>query len=194
MSFSAPNKVSLVQFSGLVMTSDSLMGIPYMNIIIKNTHKGTMSNYEGFFSFVAQAGDTVLFSAVGYKRKEFIIPDTLKNDKYSIIQLMITDTIHLPVTIIYPWPTRDQFKEAFLNADVPDDDLERARKNLDREKLKELGEAMDMDADENLDYVMRQHARKFYSYGQYPTYNIFNPLAWAEFIKAWQRGDFKKKK
>jgi len=24
--------------------------------------------------------------------------------------------------------------------------------------------------------------------------NILNPLAWADFIKAWKRGDFKKKK
>jgi hypothetical protein len=23
--------------------------------------------------------------------------------------------------------------------------------------------------------------------------NIFNPFAWAEFIKAWKRGDYKKK-
>ena len=29
--------------------------------------------------------------------------------------------------------------------------------------------------------------------GQTPPQNIFNPAAWAEFIQAWTRGDFKNK-
>lgn len=184
----------LVQFSGLVMTSDSLLGLPYVNIAIRNTHKGTMSNFDGFFSFVAEAGDTVLFSSVGYKRKNIIIPDTLDGSRYSVIQLMTRDTIHLPETIIYPWPTKDQFKEAFLNVDVPDDDLDRARKNLERERLKELGESLPADGKESASLVMRDYSNQFYTYGQYPYYSIFNPISWAKFIQAWKRGDFKKKK
>ena len=39
----------------------------------------------------------------------------------------------------------------------------------------------------------RQYSNKAYYYGQAPSQNIFNPFAWAEFIKAWKRGDFKKK-
>jgi hypothetical protein len=37
----------------------------------------------------------------------------------------------------------------------------------------------------------KQNQRKYYSAGQLPPQNIFNPLAWAEFIKSWKRGDFK---
>jgi hypothetical protein len=29
--------------------------------------------------------------------------------------------------------------------------------------------------------------------GQTPPMNILNPAAWADFIQAWKRGDFKKK-
>jgi hypothetical protein len=29
--------------------------------------------------------------------------------------------------------------------------------------------------------------------GQIPPQNIFNPVAWAEFIESWKRGDFKRK-
>jgi hypothetical protein len=29
--------------------------------------------------------------------------------------------------------------------------------------------------------------------GQVPPMNIFNPAAWADFIEAWKRGDFKNK-
>jgi len=192
--FSKAANDNLVQLSGIVVTSDSLMAIPYVNIIIKNSHRGTISDFQGFFSFVTQPGDTVLFSCVGFKRKQFIVPDTLNDDKYSVIQLLTRDTIYLDETIIYPWPTRDQFRNAFLNTDVPDDDLERARKNLEREKLKELGESVPYDPNENVDWAMRQHAASFYSYGQYPSINLFNPFAWAQFIKAWKRGDYKRKK
>ena len=189
----AQKHAGLIQFSGVVMTSDSLRPIPYVNIIIKNTHRGTISSYQGFFSFVSLAGDTIIFSALGYKRKIYVIPDTLNESKYSIFQLMTKDTIHLPETVVYPWPTRDQFREAFLKLDIPDDDLERARKNLEREVLKELGEYMPMDANQNIDLYLRQEAAKLYTSGQYPYMGILDPSAWISFIEAWKRGDFKRK-
>ena len=40
---------------------------------------------------------------------------------------------------------------------------------------------------------LRQTANKYYYAGQAPPQNIFNPFAWSEFIKAWKRGDYKKK-
>lgn len=187
-------QVDLVQFSGVVMSSDSLMAIPYAHIIIKNVNRGTISNFQGFFSFVALKGDTIVFSSIGYKSQEFVISDSLKGNRYSIIQLMTQDTVHLPETIIHPWPTPEQFREAFLSLNIPDDDYERAKKNLERERLKEMGIAMRMDANENQDYYLRQEAARFYYNGQYPPLNIFNPLKWAEFFQAWKNGDFKRKK
>ncbi|MEZ5147564.1 MAG: hypothetical protein R2759_10925 [Bacteroidales bacterium] len=65
---------------------------------------------------------------MGYKRAEFVIPDTIHGDRYSLIQVMSSDTIVLPQTVIYPWPSREEFVDAFLNFDVPDDDYERAKR------------------------------------------------------------------
>jgi len=185
---------NLIQFSGLLMTSDSLKGIPFAHVIILNRHKATITNHQGVFSFVAQPGDSVLFSAVGYKKEVYLIPADLKDNNYSIIQLMTKDTVYLPETLVYPWPTPERFKDAFLNLDIPDDDLERARKNLEREALKELGMAMKPDGNESSDYYLRQEAARFYYAGQKPPMNIFNPLAWAEFIQAWKNGAFKRQR
>lgn len=184
---------SLVQFSGLVMTSDSLEGIPYVNIYIKTIGRGTVSDYNGFFSLVVKPGDTLVFSHISFERDRYIVPADLKGPRYSVIKLLTKDTINLAETIIYPWPSPMQFREAFLSLNIPDDDLERARKNLEREKLKEIGESLKPDANETLDLYARNEAYKYYYYGQIPPMNIFNPLAWAEFFKAWKRGDFKKK-
>ncbi|NNC96008.1 MAG: carboxypeptidase-like regulatory domain-containing protein [Chitinophagales bacterium] len=194
LSRSQDEKAKLVQLSGFVMTSDSLMGIPYCHIYIQNGGSGTVSDFDGYFSFVAKTRDTIVFSAVGFEDDIYIVPTKLKGDKYSVIKLMTEDTVFLPETIIYPWPSKEFFRNAFLSADVPDDALEKARKNLERERLKELGEAMVMDADENTDYHFRENAKEFYYAGQVPPMNIFNPLAWAEFFKAWKNGDFKSNK
>jgi hypothetical protein len=40
---------------------------------------------------------------------------------------------------------------------------------------------------------LRNVATKASYAGQVPPMNIFNPVAWAEFIQAWKRGDYKRK-
>jgi hypothetical protein len=40
---------------------------------------------------------------------------------------------------------------------------------------------------------LQQKQSKLYSAGQYPQNNLFNPIAWAAFIKAWKDGSLKKK-
>ncbi len=184
---------NLIQFSGLLMTSDSLKGIPYATVMLKNSSHGTVSNYQGFFSLVAAKGDIIVFSAVGFKTVEFILPDSLSKNKYSVIQLLSIDTIRLPTTVIYPWPTKDQFKQAFLSLNIPDDDLERARRNLEKQRLADLGETLPYDGKETATAYLRNESRKFNYAGQTPPMNIFNPIAWSQFIQAWKNGDFKRK-
>lgn len=183
----------VLQLSGLVLTSDSLMGLPYATVLIKGTGRGTVTDYQGFFSLVVAKGDTIEFSSVGHRTNSFVVPDTLALERYSVIELLTRDTVYLPETQIFPWPTKDQFKQAFLSINIPDDDYERAKRNLDRERLKEIGMSMKMDGKENADYYFRNESYKYYYYGQVPPMNIFNPLAWAKFIEAWKNGDFKRK-
>lgn len=183
----------LVQFSGLVVSSDSLDPVPYVNIRIKGHNRGTISDYYGFFSLVARKGEIVQFSAVGFKGSQYRIPDTLKRNHYSMVQIMTNDTILLRETVIYPWPTPEQFKRAFVQNTVPDDDLTIAQKNLNKMEMRERARQMPMDGSMNYRNYMDNQVGKLYYYGQAQPISVFNPFAWAEFIKAWKRGDFKKK-
>ena len=183
----------LIQFSGVVVEADSLRPVPFTKIIIKNSNRGTLADFYGYFSFVAKKKDTLTFSATGYRKSQYIIPDTLKGNKYSLIQLMKYDTIYLKETIIYPWPTKEQFKEVFLNMNVPDDDLERAKKNLDREEMKAQYETMGMDGSMNYKNTMQNYQSRLYWAGQYPPNNLLNPFAWAQFVKMWREGKLKLK-
>ncbi len=187
---------TLVQFSGMVLdgSDDNLYPIPFANILIKEDARGTYSEMNGFFSIVAKKGDVVSFSAIGYKAVDFVIPDSLEENRYSIVQLMSPDTINLPETIVFPWPSRDHFKLEFLAMDVKDQMQERAIENLAQKSLRKMIEEVPYDGDENADYYLRKEAQSYYYIGQTPPMNIFSPVAWKQFFDAWKRGDFKKKK
>ena len=187
------NDRDLVQFSGVMVTADSLTPVPLAHIIVKRSYLGTISDYNGYFSFVARQKDTVIFSAIGFKKQYFVIPDTITNNRYSMIQVMATDTIYLSETVIYPWPTREQFKEAFLNLDIPDDDIVIARKNLSQNDLMRRSLVIQADGSMNYDYLVTEQTQKLYYNGQTQPITILNPFAWAEFIRAWKEGKFKRR-
>jgi len=183
----------LVQFSGVVVT-DSLLPVPFTNILVKNTYRGTMSDVFGYFSFVAQEGDTILFSAVGFKRSQYVIPDSLGANKYSMIHVLNRDTVMLNAMSVYPWPSREQFRDAFLNLRLPDDDLQLAMRNLSPAEMMQRMENLPPDAYQSFQYQMASDNTKLYYSGGTPPINLFNPIAWAQFLQAWQNGDYKKKK
>jgi len=184
---------NLIQFSGVVVTSDSLKPLPFVNILIKNTKKGTITDYYGFFSFVAKKNDEIIFSTLGYKPIIFKIPDTITQNRYSLIQALTKDTLLLPETVIYPWPSPEQFKNAFLKLEIPDDAYKIAEKNLQRAEMKERLTNYKMDGSLNYKYTMDKRTSRLYYAGQLPPNNLLNPIAWAQFIQAWREGKFKRK-
>jgi len=187
-------KDSVVQLYGIVMTADSLKGLESVSVMIKGQNRGTITNNKGVFSIVVLKGDEVVFTSVGFKPKTISIPANLEGNQHSVIQLMVNDTVYLPATIIKARPTRAQFERDFLNAEMPDDYITIARKNNSEATRKLLVATLPTDGRENSSQYLRQNANKAYYTGQVPPMNIFNPFAWAEFIKAWKRGDFKSKK
>lgn len=181
----------LVQFSGITLTADSLNPVPYAKILDISSHRGTTSDVSGYFSFVAHRRDTVVFSALGYKPATFAIPDTVTKQRYSLIQLMTADTLTLAAAFIFPWPTLEEFKRAFVETKIPDDELEIARKNLQAADIRVLAEDYKMDASMNYRNYIDNQTSKLYYAGQQQPFNIFNPFAWSKFIKAWKEGKFK---
>ena len=184
---------SVVQLYGIVMTADSLVGIPAVSVVVKGQNRGTITNNQGVFSIVALKGDVIECSHVSYKPKTITIPRNIEGNQYSVVQLMVADTIYLPATIIRPRPTPAQFARDFVNAKVNDDDIEVARKNTDAAKRRVLMKSVPGDGGEATQLQFRNIANKASYAGQTPPMNIFNPAAWAEFIEAWKRGDFKNK-
>jgi hypothetical protein len=186
-------KDSVVQMFGVVMSADSLRGLPAVSIMVKGQNRGTISNDEGVFSIVVLKGDKVEFTSIGFKPRLVEIPLDLKGNQFSMIQLMVTDTVYLPATIIKQRPSREQFERDFVNTKVPYDEIEVARNNNSYAKRRLLMSSLPSDGKEASAQYMQQQSRKLYYSGQIAPQNIFNPFAWNEFIKAWKRGDYKRK-
>ncbi len=187
-------KDSVVQLYGIVMTADSLVGIPAVSISIRGTNRGTITNNQGVFSIVALKGDVVEFSHVSYKPKTIAVPRNIEGNQYNIVQLLVEDTVYLPATIIRPKPSPEQFARDFVNTKVPDDDIEIARQNNSAAKRRVLMQNTPVDGGGAVAMQFRNVANRAVYQGQVPPMNIFNPAAWSEFIKSWKRGDFKRKK
>jgi hypothetical protein len=187
-------KDSVVQLYGLVMTADSLQGLPAVSVVVKGQNRGTITNDRGVFSIVVLKGDQVEFTSVGYKPVTVSIEKDIVGNQHSLIQLMVNDTVYLPATIIKPRPSRQQFERDFVNTKVPDDDIEIARANNDYATRRVLVASLPTDGREASNIYLRQSAQKLNYSGQAPPQNIFNPFAWNEFLKAWKRGDYRKKK
>ena len=75
----------LVQLTGVIVepSKDKVYPVPYVNIGVKNTKRGTYSDFNGFFSLVVVKGETVVFSVLGDKEAEFYVADSLSTKRYS---------------------------------------------------------------------------------------------------------------
>ena len=185
---------NIVQINGVTMTADSLRAVPNVTVLVKNKNRGVESSNLGVFSIVAYKGDTLQFSQLGFRGKEYVIPRDIKGHYFSLIQLMVQDTFYLPETIIRPLPSREQFDYAFKHWRIPDDKYEIARKNTNALMLRALAHTLPRDGRENQSAYQNIQSQSAVYYGQQKPMNVFSPLAWAEFFEAWKRGDFRKNK
>ncbi len=184
---------SLIQFSGVVLDQDSLTRIPFVAVMIKGTNRGTKSDYYGFFNLVVSPGDEIEFLSLIHKTRSYKVPDTLRQKYYYAIQVLTKDTFQLEEVSVFPWPSKDDFKHAFLALDLNETDAERADRNLGREELSYMERTQQASASENYGYVMQSIYTKVYTAGQQPSISLLNPVKWAQFIDSWRKGKYKSK-
>lgn len=184
---------TVIQINGVLMSADSLRAVPYATVSVRSQNRGVLSSEKGVFSVVVRRGDTLQFHSLGYRDKDWVVPNSLEGSHFSLIQLMVQDTFYLPETIVRPLPNKDNFNYAFVHWNIPDDEYELARKNTDELTLRALSYTLPRDGRENQSNYQNMQAYNAVYYGQQKPMNVMNPLAWAEFLDAWKRGDFRRK-
>jgi signal peptidase I len=187
---------SLIQFSGSILSAgrDSMQPIPYVLVKNKSRNSGAYSNNDGFYTLVVARGDTIEFSSIGFGKSRIIVPENIKENKFYSTHIMFRDTTMLPEAIIVPWKNVDDLKKAFVELKLDEDDIVRAYQNLQFERWKELQKSTSYDGQALQAITLNDRNRNnIQSQGVLPIQNIFNPLAWNEFIKSLQKNKKSKK-
>ena len=190
--FSQSLDKKLVQFSGVVINIDSNSVVPYVSITnLSSRNQGFGASYKGYFSFVVHQGDTLLFSAIGYRRERLVIPLNLAENKYTIMMKLKQESINLPAVQVYPWASMDEFKDQFLSMKFADDDLEIAKKNVSGETLSALATQLPRDGQEMQGYNFQSNHSKMVNknINQKLANPLLNPFAWGALIQQITQGD-----
>ncbi|MCC7058089.1 MAG: hypothetical protein IT272_11790 [Chitinophagales bacterium] len=184
---------TLVQVSGVVMAAKTNRPLQFAVIISKKQpNNNILTNDKGFFSMVTVPGDTLLCLAYGYLTNPQPIPNYEFEHGYSLnIITMLEDTNFVRQTAKMPYPEPSDFNRAFLALETPEDDFDRALRNLDPELLAYLATILPYDGGENYNLFVKREMERQYTRGQYPSYKIFDVFAWAKFVKALKHGDIK---
>lgn len=103
-----------IQLSGIITNAQTTRPVAYATVTVPSGERGVYASAEGFFTIVVEPRDTLQFSALGYKPKLFVVPDSVPDPLVSIAVALTRDTLTLDPFVIYPWPSPEEFREAFL--------------------------------------------------------------------------------
>ena len=110
---------SLVKVSGIIVDSDSITPIPFVNIINNRTNKGTISDTNGFFRISILKTDTILFSSLSFEKKPFHLSDTTAASCFFKI-IMNNKNYKLAVVNVYALSKQSQFRYDFVHINLPE--------------------------------------------------------------------------
>lgn len=190
--FAQAQEKPLVQFSGIIYNVDSNVVVPYVSVTNKNNRNKVVSaNFQGYFSFVASQGDTILFSAVGYRREALVIPDMEGEKSYTVVVKMKPVVVNLPMVSVLPWASVDEFTKEFMSMKFADDDLEIAKKNVSRSSLLAIARDLPRDGQEmrGVNFQNNHIALTNKAINQRMANPLLNPFAWGSFIQQIINGD-----
>jgi len=189
-----------IQLHGIVVSNDSLKQLlPNVQILVKGRGQMSISDIDGFFSIVAMPADTVLFQHIGFKLQKFWVADTLEGEEFLARITLEWDTEVLDPVIVYPWPSKETFKEEFLAMEVRTTEMDIAQRNLALEELRQRAAAMGYDAAEMQDYLITMQNQQLYNQGRIYGNGmnatgasailgaLSNPFAWQQLFQSLKR-------
>ena len=186
-----PLEREMIQLSGIAISEETLEPMPFTTVYDKTIKRGVVSDYYGYFTLIVYPGDSIVFANSHYDNSTFVVPDTLKQNRYSLVHMIPASIVDLPEVKVYPWPSKEDFARAFVEMQPYDDAIRKAQRELSGESLAFAAAKLESDASLSYGTLMNQKYSQLYSQGQLPVNNLFNPASWAKFIKDWKDGKLK---
>lgn len=193
----AQGQVKSVVFTGRIVGGKQAQPLMKAYIFIPRAGRGTLSDESGFFALAVFPGDSVVFSYLGFQKQFHIIPKRLADESYSAIIMLKEDVKTLAEVKVYPYATEEEFKKAFLEMKLPDEnDRESLAKNTNKEYMLQMMAITPMSSASNYRYYMDQQMfgrEGIANKNTLTSMPFLNPFAIASFFNSVKRGDLKKK-
>jgi len=194
----AQGKRRVVQFTGIVASGDSLLGVPGATVYVPRAGRGTTTNAYGFFSMPVLAGDSVVIRSLGYRNQTILIPADFQRQSFSVIISLKEDATVLPEVRVFPYSTERAFKQAFLALRLPTERGSAAADNLNADLMRKIFNAMPAGPMANYRQTMQQQQLNLdrrMGIAPNPQSNnpLLNPFSWLQLIKQVKNGEFKRK-
>jgi hypothetical protein len=190
-------QIKSIVFTGRIVGGKGAQPLARTYIFIPKAGRGTLADESGFFALPVFPGDSVIFSYLGFQKQFHVIPRRISDDSYSAIIMLKEDVKTLAEVKVYPYSTEDEFKKAFIDLKLPDEqDREALARSTNKEYLLQMMAITPMSAASNYSYFMNEqmYGREGYANKNAMTsMSLFNPFAWASFINGVRKGDLKKK-
>lgn len=188
--FSQEQDRKVIQFAGVVFGKDSANIVAGAHIYIPKSGRGTTTNPYGFFSFPVLEGDSVIISAVGYKKNFYIIPEHKKESSLTVVITLQEDITFLEEVEILPFPTEASFKQAVVKMKLPEPkEYANIYQWMNQEYMQTAYTQLSASQMQNYNYFLQQNRMAYSNQFQMQQSNFLNPFAWIRFIK-----DLKRKK
>ncbi|WEK19365.1 MAG: hypothetical protein P0Y49_21555 [Candidatus Pedobacter colombiensis] len=180
----------LIQFAGIITDVDSNTVVPYVTVTnLTNKEQRYAANYKGYFSFIAHPGDTILYTAIGYRDLLLAIPAQINDSKYTAMIKMKAEIVNLPTVRVYPWATVEDFTRDFMSMKIADDDYVIAARNLSSESLGGLIMTLPRDGGEIQSINNRLNHDRALNKNMVQTNPLLNPFAWGKLMQSIFKGD-----
>lgn len=186
----------VVQFTGIVATGDSLLGVPGATVYVARTGLGTVSNAYGYFSLTVLTGDSIVIRSLGFATQNVVIPKGYQPKVYSVIIQLRADALLLGEVRVFPYSTERDFRRAYLALRLPGGTSREAAAKADEQLLRQIFVTQPVGAVANFRQTMQTQR---YDYdrslgrapNQYSNDPLLNPFNWLRLIKQVKNGELK---
>ena len=116
--------------AGYVFEENTKEPIPYVNIYVKQTRRGTITDNKGYFMLKAEINDTLIFSCLGFDKKYVHINQEVIDNNEALIISLDTKIYEIQSVDIYALRKYKQLEYEIKSMKLKDDDIVHAQSNF----------------------------------------------------------------
>jgi hypothetical protein len=179
------------QVSGFI-TDEDKRELANVGVVSMKLRRGTLSEKNGIYSITSTPGDTILFKALGFKKKFLVVPEVFEGRLLNKDIVLSADTIPIENVVVLPWKSYNEFLKD-MTAPIPvSTEIENMNQNIASiEAAMSNTTGVRITPEAGYRYAMEQNFSNLTTRGQSPVNNLLNPFAWAKFISGVKNGLFK---